>query len=259
MFRLPLALCVLAVVGLSKDPTLQFKTESGESCAINYKGGLLSTDCRMGTGFADNSLRTDFNKLRADVDQIRADFGDLPARVKVLEDHGHLGDNPTQFPTSKPTKAPTASPTSVKDSCNELWHPNAVDGKYLIGDPHASFEVDCVFKNGRGWTALSFEATQGSYSGQKWIVAGGYHTDNPWWKCKDNMGSVYDFISDNDTGGSNGGGRVAAKNVKSFDAINKFGTHGPDTKEATKLRYYQPSTGNYYSDAQMNHIRKHTD
>lgn len=216
---------VLAVVVVSKDATLNFETSTGKSCAITFDG-TLSTDCTMGAGFADNSLRNDFNTLRSDVDQIKA-------RVDKLEDR-----------------------VAVRDSCND-YPASSSDGKYTI-NAASPFEVDCVFKGGRGWTALSFKATQGSYKGQDWIVAGGYHADNPWWKCKDDMGKAYSFISDSDKGGSTGGDKIAAKHVKSFDALSKFGTHNSNTKERTKLQYYQPSTGKTYTDAQMDHLRKHT-
>ena len=39
---------------------------------------------------------------------------------------------------------------------------------------------------------------------QKGIVAGSLSDSNPYWKCKDDMGAIFPFLSDSDTGGTTG-------------------------------------------------------
>jgi predicted outer membrane repeat protein len=125
----------------------------------------------------------------------------------------------------------------------------------------APFNADCQFDTatGRGWMALSFEAKDNSYAGQKWIVAGGHSDSNDWWKCKDDMNGLYSFIKDGDTGGSNpSSDQINAVDVSQFLAMDVFGTHGSHTKESTTLEYFQPSTETVYTAAQTTYIRSVT-
>jgi hypothetical protein len=125
-------------------------------------------------------------------------------------------------------------------------------------NPTSPFEVLCRFRDGKGWMALEVGASSSNFASnlpagqtiQKSIVAGSLSNRYPWWKCKDDMGTVFPFLSDGDTGGSTTDGRTAVREVGSCLA-------SPSGTGSTLLVYFNPQTGAQYTDEQMTYIRQH--
>jgi hypothetical protein len=103
------AVIFLAFIALGPaSPALSFKDSGSTECTLTKVGSMVKMKPECDLAVQGNAI----SDILGSQAQIRQDLDSLSERARVLEDHGHLGDNPTTFPTAIPTSLPTKAPTT---------------------------------------------------------------------------------------------------------------------------------------------------